>query len=50
MTSDPDALLVWTRDDVLEALRLVVGPVAGFITVVAVFLLGLAVLRDLGRL
>ena len=38
----------WTRTDVTEAFTLMLGPTASFLAVVAVFLLGLALLRDLG--
>lgn len=50
MTLDPDAGAVWSRADVLELATLVVGPVALFCSVVAVFLLGLSIVRDIGRL
>lgn len=41
--------MTWTREDVQQALVLVVGPVAGFVALLAVFLLGLALVRDIGR-
>ena len=41
--------MAWTRADVLDALVLVVGPVAGFVALIAVFLLGLAIVRDIGK-
>ena len=40
----------WTRADVLECMTLVLGPVAAFVAVVGVYVLGLSILRDLGRL
>ncbi len=39
----------WTREDVQEALVYVVGGCASVVALVAVFLLGLALLRDIGR-
>ena len=39
----------WSRADIMELLVLVVGPVASFVALLAVFLLGLALIRDIGR-
>ena len=42
-------LIDWTRADVDQALVAVVGSAASFVTLVAIFLLGLSLLRSLGR-
>lgn len=49
MTSDPSALVQWTRADALELLALVVAPTATFLALVAVYLLGLSIVRMIGQ-
>ena len=46
---DDGLVMDWTRADVDQVLVLVVGPVAGFVALIAVFLLGMSLLKDLGR-